>query len=438
MATLAERLSEALDDRGLTNAQLCELLDEQGFGVTPAYISGLCSGARKNPNLNLLRAMAALLDVSSGWLMGDDVPRERTTAQPLADIPSSEEVAADYAQLSPDSQRTIGQLMRMARRAETGRIRRSSSVHQYTPLGDGSDVAASPTHPFPAVQVEQLHRVRIEPGNLIGQRLRSLRVMAKLPETEAAATLETTEQTIQQIERGERTPTEDELERLLTRYGVRAEYRKLIFEVAHGEHEGAWWLDYFSTSPPWLATMLAGEANAGIIKGYYAEGVPPLLQTESYARAARQAAHHPDPAPDQVELAVRLIMERQIRPIEQQSAQLWFVLREAALLDMPGSVDIQEEQISHLIDMAKRPNIALRINRLHGGRYRPRGGSFTILQRFGAPLLVFAAGLVEDQLITDRDVMDEYLMAHIRLDMSAEPDERTVAALTEIRRKITA
>ncbi|AQZ63051.1 hypothetical protein BKM31_17695 [[Actinomadura] parvosata subsp. kistnae] len=416
--------------------ELVNAVTDTGRSLTRSYMSLLVSGKKDNPSLDLLRTMAEILRVSCGWLAGEDVPRDRPVAEQagIAGIPPALELAADYELLSPESRRSISHMVQLALRAEA----RPGSRRSAAPLPTTGGQAGGGAHPFPAIAVYQAHHLTVELNNLIGQRLYTLRTAAALPPAEAASILAASERDIVALERGERPISEAELDRLLTLYGVQsAEQRALIGEVARGEHAHAWWLRYFATMPPWVATMLAAEADSRVIRAYGAEAVPALLQTEAYARAARQAAHRPDPAHDQVELAVRLVMDRQINPIERQSARLWVILREAALLDMPGGPDVQAEQLSHLIDLSKQENIALRINARHGERYQPRGGSFTLLQRLGRPNLVYVTGLVEDRLITRPEVVDEYLVAHLRLDMSAEREERTIEILTDIRRHVT-
>jgi transcriptional regulator with XRE-family HTH domain len=399
--------------------------------MTKAYLSQLLAGTKDNPNLELLRTLARLLDVSVGWLAGDDVPRERAAGNRGPDIPSGAVLAADYELLSEPSRRSIGHMVRLARRAEARpALRQLTAPNHQDHLGG--------THPFPAIQVQQHHHLTVEAGNLLGQRLRTLRLAAAMPPGDAAIALAVTEQDIIDVERGKRDVSEAELGRLLTLYGVdSAEQRALIHEVARGEHAQAWWLPtYFATTPPWFATMLAAEADARVIRAYGAEAVPPLLQTEAYVRAARQAAHYPDHAPEQVEVAVRVVKDRQREPIDRQSAKVWAIIRETALLDMPGGPDVQVEQLSHLIDLAKQDHITLRINGRQADRYQPRGSSFTILQRVGKANLVYVTGLVEDQLISRPELVDEYLVAHLRLDMSAEREEGTLEILNDLRRRI--
>ncbi|GAA4983976.1 transcriptional regulator with XRE-family HTH domain [Nonomuraea thailandensis] len=433
MATFADRLGDALHAKGWSAQDLVRAVQQGGHRMTKSYLSQLLAGNKDNPNLELLRALAQLLDVSVGWLAGDDVPRERPAAgQGGTDILSGAELAADYVLLSEPSRRSIGHMVRLARRAEARPTpRRPPTPAHQDHIGGG-------THPFPFIQVQQLHHLTVETGNLLGQRLHTLRTATATSLGEAAAALALTEQDIIDLERGDRAISEAELGHLLTLYDISsAEQRALICEVARGEHTEAWWLPtYFATTPPWFAPMLAAEADARVIRTYGAESVPPLLQTEAYARAARQAAHYPDRAPEQVEVAVRVVMDRQIEPIERQSAKVWAIIRETALLDMPGDPDVQVEQLNHLIDLAKQDHITLRINGRHGDRYQPRGGSFTILQRLGKANLVYVTGLFEDQLITKPEFVDEYLVAHLRLDLSAEPRERTVELLSSIRRHI--
>ncbi|MGW4412029.1 Scr1 family TA system antitoxin-like transcriptional regulator [Nonomuraea sp. NPDC004702] len=438
MATFAERLDQALGSSGMSGQEaLRRLQRDHDITISRSYLSQLRGGRRTTPSPELLKGLAQVLGVSVGWLVGDDAPRERAPSLP-ADIPSAHTVAADYMRLSPDSQRALAHALRLMGRAESGPVGRSGDDRPDTTSADlAQPVPTTSTHPFPSLEVDQA-RTRPQPGNIVGQRLRNLRASAQLSTSDTAAILGAPTVAIDDIESGRQIVSPTDLRRLLTYYGVtNPAERQLMEEVARGQHDREWWVTAFANVPLWLSVMLATESNARIIRGYAVDGIPALLQTEAYAAAARRAAHHPDPATDQIERAVRLIAQRQLGPVDQQTAKLWIILREAALLDMPGDQDVRIEQLHHLEYLAKQPHIALRINRLHVGRYRPRGGSFMIYQGSG-PTRAYVMGLIKDELLTDPALVEEYVVAHYRLDMSAEPHERTVSVLAEIRRQISA
>ncbi|MEV0996829.1 hypothetical protein [Nonomuraea sp. NPDC050202] len=70
MATLAERLDEALRERGLSDRKTAKLLREQGVTVTHAYIGQLRKGTAENPSLVILTGLARFLGKSLDWLVG--------------------------------------------------------------------------------------------------------------------------------------------------------------------------------------------------------------------------------------------------------------------------------------------------------------------------------------------------------------------------------
>ncbi|MGA4995893.1 hypothetical protein [Nonomuraea bangladeshensis] len=96
MATLAERLDAILREKGLSSRKTARLLTEQGVTVTHAYIAQLRKGTASNPSLDLLTALARLVDVSRDWLAGDDEPQVMVSLTP--------EEEAHLARLVPKAQ----------------------------------------------------------------------------------------------------------------------------------------------------------------------------------------------------------------------------------------------------------------------------------------------------------------------------------------------
>lgn len=72
MNITAERLAHAMSLRGMKQAELCE-----ATGIVKSSISTYLSGEYK-PKQNNLYKIALALDVSEAWLMGCDVPMERS------------------------------------------------------------------------------------------------------------------------------------------------------------------------------------------------------------------------------------------------------------------------------------------------------------------------------------------------------------------------
>ncbi|WP_030455147.1 helix-turn-helix domain-containing protein [Herbidospora cretacea] len=87
MATLAERLTEALRAKKVSNREAARALKKAGTPISHVYIGLLCSGGKANPTLEQMEALARFLGVSVGWLAGEEAP----TAKVAPSATSSEE-----------------------------------------------------------------------------------------------------------------------------------------------------------------------------------------------------------------------------------------------------------------------------------------------------------------------------------------------------------
>ena len=71
MATIADRIKEAMELRGMKQADLVSLT-----GIGKSSISTYLSGEYEPKQRNIYK-IAKVLDVNEAWLMGEDVPMER-------------------------------------------------------------------------------------------------------------------------------------------------------------------------------------------------------------------------------------------------------------------------------------------------------------------------------------------------------------------------
>lgn len=87
MATIAERLREALNIRGMKQAELVEKT-----GIGKSSISTYLSGEYEPKQRNIYK-IAQALNVSEAWLIGFDVPMQRETPQkPVSPQKDNEEL----------------------------------------------------------------------------------------------------------------------------------------------------------------------------------------------------------------------------------------------------------------------------------------------------------------------------------------------------------
>lgn len=75
VARLQDRLKEALSVRGMKAIDLSEKLDISR-GTISYYLSG-----KSSPKADRLNQICSILSVSEAWMLGYDVPMERTTEQ---------------------------------------------------------------------------------------------------------------------------------------------------------------------------------------------------------------------------------------------------------------------------------------------------------------------------------------------------------------------
>jgi transcriptional regulator with XRE-family HTH domain len=155
----------------------------------------------------------------------------------------------------------------------------------------------------------------------------------------------------------------EEIEKLLDYYGVTEPRRAQLLALAAEANERAWWNDYADVLSPQYMEFIGLEAEAATELEWQVAAVPGLLQTEEYARAVHNAHQ-------QVVLMPPGIFERRVRArlIRQEvltarnpPLELSVVIDQSVLLRKVGSREVMAGQLRHLAEMARLPNVDLRI-----------------------------------------------------------------------------
>lgn len=410
MAKFAERLDLALSKRGFTGAQVAAALTEAGIPITRAYVSQLRTGKQTNPTLQVLRALAACLQVSVGWLVGED------GAEPGSATVDDGGVGLSASGLSDDSLAVVRGVIELARKAE-----------------------GLPEQPEPALEIPDAAAPLDEPARrTLGERLHSLRQAAQLSPEKVEAALGRGAVAVEAIEQGRITPAPATVERLLTLYGVTATpAREYVLSLARGERELEW---YDSSSVPvWLATTCMIDSRASVIRTYHTHFVPPLLQTEEYALAAIAAADMGSFRHTSADAAEDILAARQRLIFGPGGPVVWAVMDEGVLLRSIADRLVLLQQLDRLIDYAKRPNISLHIVPMEDPAYVPRTGPFTLwrFEEAFEPDIACSHALEADELITDAVQVEAYHQAFTKLSVTTTTRDETLDLLCSHRERLS-
>lgn len=99
---IKERIKQGLELREMTQTQLASKANIDK-GQLSSYISG-----KYKPRQNNIDALAAALNVNEAWLMGFDVPIERTSDKMAPEYPTQcKEIIEVCEQLTPHNQRKV-------------------------------------------------------------------------------------------------------------------------------------------------------------------------------------------------------------------------------------------------------------------------------------------------------------------------------------------
>lgn len=225
-----------------------------------------------------------------------------------------------------------------------------------------------PTEPGPATRRRQL-----------GRQLRDLRLAAGLRSIAAAAEASgLSTATISRIENAKQTILPRTVRLLCHCYGVGAPLLDHLLRLAEESEDRGWLVAYSDTTPNWFERYLGEEAEASEIWEYGAEFIPGLLQTAGYCRAVR-AANSAEVTEEEIARSVDFRLARQELLERETPPRLHVVVNEAVLRRRVGGLRVMREQLRHLTEMAKRPNVTVQVLPFNAGAHPAMTGAFIML-----------------------------------------------------------
>lgn len=198
--------------------------------------------------------------------------------------------------------------------------------------------------------------------------LRRLREDAGLSRQDAAQACGWPTARISYVEDVQQTVVEDDLERLLPVYGVPTHRWNVYFDAAseRASRRGWWQRSDERVLPEWASLHYGLERGATRIRAREVLAIPGLLQTFDYAVEVLGTDLVPK-TKDQITEEATSRVNRQV--LLDGSLECSAVIDQTALTQMPDNPAVMVPQLQHLIDLAGRPNVTIRVLRsrvLHG------------------------------------------------------------------------
>ncbi|MYW70305.1 helix-turn-helix domain-containing protein [Streptomyces sp. SID8379] len=271
---------------------------------------------------------------------------------------------------------------------------------------------------------------------LLGSQLRRLRESRGITREAAGYSIRASESKISRLELGRVSFKARDVEDLLTLYGVNDEAeREALLSLVKEANVAGWWHSYSDVLPGWFQTYVGLEGAASQIRGYEAQFVHGLLQTEAYAHAVVAQGMRGAPA-EEIDRRVALRLARQKVLFAERAPEVGLVLDESALRRTQGGPEVMRGQLEHLIEMAELPHLTLQIMPFSHGWHAGESGTFTLLTFPESDLsdVVFLEQLTSALYLDKREDVAQYerAMADLR-EQCPTPEE----SIRLIRRMLT-
>ncbi|WP_019927976.1 helix-turn-helix transcriptional regulator [Nocardia sp. BMG111209] len=208
-------------------------------------------------------------------------------------------------------------------------------------------------------------RLRTARKLLLGREIEHMITTAGVSQTEAAKYIETSQSRIAMLVNGSSSITVGDLERLAAKLGfVDPGYLDALRELRRDNHKrGFWNTGYRRAYHEDLRLLVDLEAHAGRLRVAEAEIMPGLVQCESYIRALHEPDRYLPTDGDAVSIddSVEARLARQAILLDTNPPAFHAVLSESCLRREYGGRGVMVEQLEHLADLSRRPNILIQV-----------------------------------------------------------------------------
>jgi len=249
--------------------------------------------------------------------------------------------------------------------------------------------------------------------------------------------LECSASKISRVETGRVSVSPRDVRDMLELYGVPAQQRDSLVQLARDSRQKGWWHAFSDTIQPQFATYVGLESAASEIRVYEVNIIPGLLQTEDYARTIIKAGamngNH-----EEVERKVALRMARQPALTRPEPPMLWTVVDEAALRRRVGGTELMRAQLEHVLELSSLKNVAMQVIPFGAGAHPAMGRPFVILvfpERIDTDV-VYLEDLTSAFYLEDIAEVDRYNVFFNHLRATALSFDNSAALVTSVLKEL--
>ena len=231
---------------------------------------------------------------------------------------------------------------------------------------------------------------------------------------------------------GKRVPDVEKVATLLGALHVHPDERERILDLARNAKEPNW----LTVGVPGISQQLAGavesERTAAKITEWSPWLIPGLTQTPDYARAV--VSNNGRKTAD-AELRLMLRMGRSEVITRSDPVGFDALIGESALLDPVGSAESMREQLTHLVELARRPNVSIWVVPQGVGYHAGRVGPFVFYEFRNTTPVVHFEHFSSGAFVHDYDNVKEYQETIETLKQLAISQEDSPAYIARIAEK---
>ncbi|WP_433598478.1 helix-turn-helix domain-containing protein [Nocardia sp. CA-135953] len=286
------------------------------------------------------------------------------------------------------------------------------------------------------------------PRRMLGRQLKRLREESGVSPTAAARAIEVSPQTLWRMESGQRGPKLKELYIgvLCKMYGATEEESAALAGLVAETKKPGWWHSYGDAVPAHFDLFIGLEEAAKRLTTFQLTLVPGLLQTPDYRRALAWI-EFPSHAAAALETLIEVHSRRQSR-LRDSAGDFEFrvLLSESVLHHQVGGPAVMAEQLRHLADIGRWPNVSIRVLPQQVGSHRGLiTGSFVLMEfplhptsRLTEPPVVYVQGYTGALYLDQEAEITQYRTAIAQIQQVALNEDMSRELLLKVAREYLA